>query len=121
MQDLALAATLSLAVIAIPAGVFCLAARRLWRSRSRNAVLYWLVGGYAFAGVSGALRTELLGGQVDAGGMVLALASLPLWIVARAVAGRSRTYGTPVPGGPVFTSARRGGLRGDARGLTPAA
>jgi hypothetical protein len=125
MQPLVLAACLSLATVVIPAAVFCLAARRLWRSRSRNAVLYWLVGGYAFAGFSGALRTGLLGGQVDAGGMVVALASLPLWVVARAVAGRSRTYGLPLRDGPVFTSARRrrGGLglpSGAARSTTGA-
>lgn len=119
-----LAASLSLALVLIPGAVFCLAARRLWMSRSRNGLLYWLVGGYAFAGVSGALGSGALGAQVDAGGAVVALASLPLWLLVRVVAARAPVYGARPGEGPVFTSVRgaraRGGLRGASRGITPA-
>jgi hypothetical protein len=102
--------------------VFLLAARRLRLSRSRNALLYWLAGGFAFAGGAGAVRTGLMGAQVDAGGMVIALASLPLWLLVRAMTARgAHAYGAERP---VFTSIRRGaadgGLRRTAGGLTSA-
>jgi hypothetical protein len=116
---------LSLALVLIPGAVFGLAARRLWLSRSRNGVLYWLVGGYAFAGMSGAMGTGVMGAQVDAGGAVVALASVPLWLLVRTVAMRAQAYGARPVEGPVFASVRgpgaRGGLREGARGLTPAA
>lgn len=101
-----LAASLSLALLLVPGIVFCLAARRLLLSRSWNAVLYWLVGGFAFAGAAGALQTGLAGAQVDAGGMAVALASLPLWLLVRiATARTAAAYGA---GQLVFTSVRRG-------------
>lgn len=119
-----LSSCLSLALVLIPGAVFCLAARRLWMSRSRNGVLYWLVGGYAFAGMSGALGTGAMGAQVDAGGAVVALASVPLWLLVRIVAARAQAYGSRPAEGPVFASVRgaraRGGLREAARGFTPA-
>jgi hypothetical protein len=106
MLSLFIAASLSLALLLIPGTVFCLAARRLFLSRSRNAVLYWLVGGFAFAGASGAFQTGLAGAQVDAGGMVMALASLPLWLLVRiATARTAAAYGAERL---VFTSVRRG-------------
>ena len=109
-----LSACLSLALVLVPGAVFCLAARRLWMSRSRNGVLYWLAGGFAFAGMSGAAQTELAGAQIDAGGIVLALASLPVWLLVRLATGRR---GPPAYGAaaPVFASVRRGGTRAGLR------
>jgi hypothetical protein len=116
MFSQALAASLTLALVLIPGGVFALAARRLTMSRSRNVVLYWLVGGFAFAGGAGALQTGLAGAQADAGGMVVALASLPLWLLVRMVTARSATaYGAERP---VFSSVRRG-LQARAGSATP--
>jgi hypothetical protein len=113
----ALAAFLALALVLIPGGVFALAARRLMMSRSRNAVLYWLVGGFAFAGGAGAVQTGLAGAQVDAGGMVVALASLPLWLLVRHTTARTAAaYGAERP---VFSSVRRG-LQARAGRVTPA-
>jgi hypothetical protein len=116
MLSQALAASVALALLLIPGGVFLCAARRLTMSRSRNAVLYWLVGGFAFAGAAGAAQTGLAGAQVDAGGMVVALASLPLWLLVREVTARTAAaYGAERP---VFTSVRRG-LRDGGGGVTP--
>ncbi|MCU0854613.1 MAG: hypothetical protein MUF63_06830 [Rhodobacteraceae bacterium] len=106
MTSLALHSVLSLALVLLPGAVFVLAARRLVMSRSRNAVLYWLAGGFAFAGGAGAFQTGLMGVQVDAGGMVIALASLPLWLLVRiATARTAAAYGAERL---VFTSVRRG-------------
>jgi hypothetical protein len=81
-------------------------------------VLYWLVGGFAFAGGAGAVQTGLAGAQVDAGGMVVAMASLPLWLLVRVVTARgAAAYGAERP---VFTSVRRG-LQARAGGATPSA
>lgn len=107
MQSHVLAVLASFALILIPGAVFCAAARRLWMSRSRNAVLYWLVGGFAFAGAAGAARTGLAGAQVDAGALVMAAASLPLWLMVRRAT--MRTASAYRLDGPVFTSVRRGG------------
>jgi hypothetical protein len=110
-----LAASLSLALVLVPGTVFCLATRRLLMSRSRNAILYWLAGGFAFAGATGALQTGFAGAQMDAGGMVLALASLPLWLLVRIATARTATaYGAEQI---VFTSVRRG-LQRRERGAT---
>jgi hypothetical protein len=115
MLSQAFAASLSLALLLIPGTVFCLAARRLMLSRSRNVILFWLTGGFAFAGAAGALQTGLAGAQIDAGGMVLALASLPLWLLVRfATVRAAAAYGA---GQPVFTSVRRG-LQARAGGAT---
>jgi hypothetical protein len=115
MLSHALAASLSLALLLIPGTVFCLAARRLMMSRSRNAILYWLTGGFAFAGAAGALQTGLAGAQVDAGGMVMALASLPLWLLVRIATTRTAAvYGAERF---VFTSVRRG-LQAPGRSAT---
>jgi hypothetical protein len=104
-----LATCLSLVLVLVPGAVFCMAARRLRMSRSRNAALYWLTGGFAFAGAAGAAQTGLAGAQMDAGGMVMAAASLPLWLLVRVVTARARS--PYAPGGPIFTSVRRDGLR----------
>jgi hypothetical protein len=113
----ALAAFLTLALVLIPGAVFVLAARRLMMSRSRNVVLYWLVGGFAFAGGAGAAQTGLAGAQLDAGGMVLALACLPLWLLVRVVTARTAAaYGVARP---VFISVRRR-LQARAGSVTPA-
>ena len=113
MQGHVLSVLISFALILIPGAVFCAAARRLWLSQSRNAVLYWLVGGFAFAGAAGAARTGLAGAQVDAGGLVVALVSLPLWLMVRHATMRSlSTYRL---NGPIFTSVRRGGGASTAR------
>jgi hypothetical protein len=118
MLSQTLAVSLALTLLFVPGAVFCLAARRLLMSRSRNAVLYWLVGGFAFAGAAGALGTGLAGQQVDAGGMVVALASLPLWLIVRLAAVRA---GTPCGAKAfVFTSVR-GGLQNRAGGATSGA
>jgi hypothetical protein len=115
MLSQTLAASLSLALLLVPGTVFGLAARRLLKSRSRNAVLYWLTGGFAFAGAAGALQTGLAGAQMDAGGMVVALTSLPLWLLVRITTARTAaTYGAERA---VFTSVRRG-LQARARGAT---
>jgi hypothetical protein len=103
-----LAAGLSLALVLIPGAVFCAAARRLRMSRSRNGLLYWIAGAFAFAGAAGAAQTGLSGAQMDAGGMVMAAASLPLWLLVRAVT--TRPHSPHAPKGPVFTSVRRAGL-----------
>jgi hypothetical protein len=106
MLSQTLAASLSLALLLTPGTVFCLATRRLLMSRSRNAILYWLTGGFAFAGTAGALQTGLAGAQMDAGGMVMAGASLPLWLLVRiATARTAAAYGAERL---VFTSVRRG-------------
>jgi hypothetical protein len=111
-----LAASLSLSLLLIPGAVFLCAARRLMMSRSRNVLLYWLAGGFAFAGAAGAVQTGLAGAQVDAGGMVVALASLPLWLLVRVATVRGGTgYRAERP---VFTSVRRG-LQPAGRGATP--
>jgi hypothetical protein len=107
MQSHVLSVVLSLALLLIPGGVFLCAARRLWLSQSRNAFLYWLVGGFAFAGAAGAAQTGLAGVQIDAGGLVVALASLPLWLTVRFAT--VRTQATYRLTGPIFTSVRRGG------------
>lgn len=114
-----LATALSLALVLVPGLVFCLAARRLRMSRSRNAWLYRLAGGFAFAGTAGAAQTGLMGTPADAGGMVMAAASLPLWLLVRAVAEQSRAPGAPP--GPVFASVRRAGLHGRAPRLNSGA
>ena len=111
-----LAACLSLALVLIPGAVFCAAARRLRMSRSRNAWLYWFAGGFAFAGAAGAAQTGLAGAQMDAGGIVMAAASLPLWLLVRAVTARPRA--PHAPEGPVFSSVRRAGLHRPQPGLT---
>ena len=110
MQSHVLTVVLSLALVLVPGAVFWLAARRLWLSRSRNALLYWLAGGFAFAGAAGAVQTGLAGAQIDAGGMVLALACLPVWLLVRLATARR---GPPAYGAaaPIFTSVRRGGVR----------
>ena len=111
-----LAACLTLALVGIPGAVFLLAARRLWRSRSRNALLYWLAGGFAFAGAAGAAQTGLAGAQIDAGGMVVAATSLPLWLLVRSIAAPAPA--PHAPEGPVFTSVRGARLHSRAPRLT---
>lgn len=120
MYSLVLAALLAPALALTALAVGCLAARRLWLSRSRNALLYWLVSGVAFAGALGALRTGIAGAQVDAGGMAMAAVSLPLWLLVRLATARGPRAGY-APDRPVFASVRRGGLHGAADRLTSGA
>jgi predicted permease len=103
-----LAFCLSFVLVAVPGAVCWLALRRFGRSRSRNAALYALAGCFALTAAAGAAWT----GPSGASG-VMAAASLPLWLLVRRIAARRRWP----PPGPVFASARRGGLRGRARGL----
>jgi hypothetical protein len=116
MSSLVLAALLVPVLVLTALVVGCLAARRLAMSRSRNAFLYWLASGFAFAGALGAARTGIAGAQMDAAGMALAAASLPLWLLVRAVTARGARG--DAPGGPVFASVRPTGLRGAAPRLT---
>jgi hypothetical protein len=74
--------------------------------------------------MAGALGTGAMGAQVDAGGVGVALAAVPLWLLVRIVAAGAQARGARPAEGPVFASVRgaraRGGLREGARGFTPA-
>jgi hypothetical protein len=109
---------LSLALVALPCGVFWLAVRRLWQSRSRNAVLYWLVGAVAGTGAVDLAQTELSGQPLTGGGIAVALASLPLWLLVRLATARRMAQAEGLAK-PVFSSVRRGGTRAGLR-LAPA-
>jgi hypothetical protein len=124
MPGSVLAVLLQLGLVAVAACVVCLAARRLWLSRSANARLYRLAAAFAAAGALGSAQTGAAGAQVDAGGMVLAAASLPFWLLVRWLTAQG-----PRPGaageGPVFVSVRGvrapGGLRAGPSRLTSGA
>lgn len=87
-----------------PLAVALTSARRLFRSRSLNSMLYALTCAFAL--------TALLGGASDAVSGVLSALCLPLWLLVREVC-RPRI---PPPGialKPVFASVRAAAARGE--------
>lgn len=101
-----LLALLTLALAGLSGGVAIAAGWRLFRSRSRNAVLYALCCAYAAVAGAAMTGTAALGGPFDPGAALLACGSLPLWLASRELATAPKRYGPARSGAPVFRSSR---------------
>lgn len=74
---------LRLSILALPLFVIFASGRRLVMSTSGNAVLYALVCGFSAVAALAAMPATPLGPAVETAGTVMALASIPLWLVVR--------------------------------------
>jgi hypothetical protein len=115
MLGFTLSVLLSLALVATPVAVAWVSARRLWLSRSRNALFYGLACGFAATGCGAGGGAVFLGAPVDAAAVFFALGSLPLWLAVRRLAAAPQRYGAAQDADPVFSTIRQGAGRSRLR------